>query len=314
MQELVALVAHYGLALVFINVLLEQIGLPVPAVPTLIVAGAAAATGQLSAPAVFGVAVLACYIGDGVWFAGGRIYGRRVLRLLCRVSLSPDSCVSQSEYHFERWGKAVLIVSKFVPGLSAVTPPLAGAMRMGWPSFIFLNGIGIALWAALPIGAGMLFSSEIERVVGALERYGLLGVELLGAALAAYIALKWWERQRFYRALRLARITVDELRDLVERGKQPVVVDVRSPVARKADTRFIPGALLMSADEIDERLRALPKDRDIVFYCTCPNEASAAQVAKRLIEMGYARVRPLAGGLDAWVEAGNQVESHSGVT
>ena len=314
MQELVALVAHYGLALVFINVLLEQVGLPVPAVPTLIVAGAAAATGQLSAPAVFGVAVLACYIGDGVWFAGGRIYGRRVLRLLCRVSLSPDSCVSQSEYHFERWGKAVLIISKFVPGLSAVTPPLAGAMRMGWPSFIFLNGIGISLWAALPIGAGMLFASEIERVIEALERYGLLGIELLAAALAAYIALKWWERQRFYRALRLARITVDELRDLVERGRQPVVVDVRSPVARKADARFIPGALLMSGDEIDERLRALPKDRDIVFYCTCPNEASAAQIAKRLIGMGYTRVRPLAGGLDAWIAAGLDVESHSGVT
>ena len=169
MQELVDLVARYGLALVFINVLVEQIGLPVPAVPTLIVAGAAAATGKLSAPAVFGVAVVASYIGDGLWFAGGRIYGRQVLRLLCRVSLSPDSCVRQSEYHFERWGKAVLIVSKFIPGLSAVTPPLAGAMRMGWPSFIVLNGIGIALWAGLPILAGMLFSSEIERLVSVLE-------------------------------------------------------------------------------------------------------------------------------------------------
>src|SRR5436190_1125292 len=314
MQELIDLVAHYGLMLIFINVLLEQVGLPVPAVPTLIVAGAAAATGQLSPAAVFGVAVLGCYIGDGLWFAGGRIYGRRVLRLLCRVSLSPDSCVSQSEYHFERWGKAVLIVSKFVPGLSAVAPPLAGAMRMGWPSFIFLNGIGIALWTALPIGAGMLFSSEIERVIEALERYGLLGVELLGALLAAYIALKWWERQRFYRALRLARITVDELRGLIQGGKQPVVVDVRAPVARKSEARFIPGALLMSTEEIDERLRALPKDRDIIFYCTCPNEASAAQIAKRLIGMGYTRVRPLAGGLDAWIAAGLDVESHSGVT
>src|SRR5260370_30085679 len=179
MQQVVGPVGHYGLVLIFINVLLGEVGLPVPAVPTLIVAGAAAAAGQLSAGAVFGVAVLACYIGDGLWFAGGRIYGRRVLRLLCRVSLSPDSCVSQSEYHFERWGKAVLIVSKFVPGLSAVAPPLAGAMRMGWPSFIFLNGIGIALWAGLPIGAGMLFSREIERVIGALDRYGALGVELV---------------------------------------------------------------------------------------------------------------------------------------
>ena len=308
MQELIDLVARYGIALVFINVLLEQVGLPIPAVPTLIVAGAAAATGQLSATAVFFAAVLASYIGDGLWFAGGRLYGRRVLSLLCRVSLSPDSCVRQSEFHFERWGKAVLIVSKFIPGLSAVTPPLAGAMRMGWPSFITLNGIGIALWAGIPIGAGMLFSGEIGRLVAALESYGLVAIELLGAALAAYIAFKWWERQRFYRALRLARITVEELRGLIEGGKRPVVVDVRSEVARKADGRFIPGALMLGVDEIDAKLRELPKDREIVFYCTCPNEESAAHVAKRLIELGYTRVRPLAGGLDAWLAAGHEVE------
>lgn len=308
MQELVDLVARHGLLLVFLNVLVEQVGLPVPAVPTLIVAGALAASGKLSAAAVFGLAVLACYIGDGLWFAGGRIYGRRVMSLLCRVSLSPDSCVRQSEYHFERWGWAALVVSKFVPGLSTVTPPLAGAMRMSWPSFVLLNGIGIVLWAAIPIVAGMMFSDQIDRVVSRLEGYGEVAVALIVAALAAYIAFKWWERQRFYRALRLARITVEELRALMERGKQPVVVDVRSDVARKADGRFIPGALLMSADEIDARLRELPRERDIIFYCTCPNEASAAQVAKRLIALGYKRVRPLAGGLDAWLAAGHEIE------
>ena len=316
MPDLAQLVGHYGLALVFVNVLVEQIGLPVPAVPTLIVAGALAAAGELSAPAVFGVAVLACFIGDGLWFAGGRIYGRRVMRLLCRISLSPDSCVRQSEYHFERWGRAALVVSKFIPGLSTVTPPLAGAMRMGWPSFVLLNGIGIALWAALPIAAGMLFHDQLGRLLAHLEDYGKLAIVLVGALLAAYVAFKWWERRRFYRALRLARITVEELRSLIERGKQPVVVDVRSPMARKADARFIPGALTIdAAAEIDARLRQLPKDRDIIFYCTCPNEASAAQVAKKLIELGYTRVRPLQGGLDAWLAAGHEVElRHSGVT
>ena len=318
MQELAQLIGHYGLALVFLNVLVEQIGLPVPAVPTLVVAGALAAAGELSAAAVFGVAVLACFIGDGLWFAGGRIYGRRVMSLLCRISLSPDSCVRQSEYHFERWGRAALVVSKFIPGLSTVTPPLAGAMRMGWPSFVLLNGIGIALWAALPIAAGMLFHDQLERLLARLEGYGTLALALIGALLAAYVAFKWWERRRFYRALRLARITVEELRSLIEGGKQPVVVDVRSEVSRKADSRFIPGALTMDpAAEIDARLRQLPKDRDIVFYCTCPNEASAAQVAKKLIELGYTRVRPLQGGLDAWLAAGHEVElrpPHSGVT
>jgi len=318
MQELVDLIARYGLALIFINVLVEQVGLPVPAVPTLIVAGAAAAAGEISAAAVFGVAVLACFIGDGLWFAGGRIYGRRVMRLLCRISLEPDSCVRQSEYHFGRWGKAALVVSKFVPGLSTVAPPLAGALRMGWPSFVLLNGIGIALWAGLAIGAGMLLHDQIDRLLARLEGYGTAAIVLVGALFAAYVAFKWWERRRFYRALRLARITVEELRSLIERGKKPVVVDVRSPVARKADARFIPGALTMDATEIDARLRELPKDRDIVFYCTCPNEASAAQVAKKLIEFGYTRVRPLQGGLDAWLAAGHEVElrppDHSGVT
>ena len=138
--------------------------------------------------------------------------------------------------------------------------------------------------------------------------------ELILAALALYIAFKWWERQRFYKALRLARITVDELRGLMDGGRQPVIVDVRSDVARKADRRWIPGAIPMDTDVVDARLLELPKDRDIIFYCACPNEASAAQVAKRLIELGYTRVRPLAGGLDAWVAAGHRIESHSGVT
>ena len=308
MPEVSSLIAQHGLALVFCNVLIEQVGVPLPAVPTLIVAGAAAAEGTLSAPALFAAAFVACCIGDGLWYVGGRLYGRRVMSLLCRISLSPDSCVRQSEYHFGRWGKAALVVSKFVPGLSTVTPPLAGAMRMAWPSFVLLNGIGIALWAGLPIAAGMLFHDQVERVIAWLESYGAVAAALVGGLLAAYIAFKWWQRQRFYRALRLARITVEELRGLIERGKQPVVVDVRSALSRQSDARLIPGALTIDPAEIESRLGELPKDRDIVFYCTCPNEASAAQVAKKLIELGYTRVRPLAGGLDAWLAAGHEVE------
>jgi len=318
MEDLVELVARHGVALVFLNVLVLQVGFPVPAVPTLVVAGALAAGGRLSTAAVFGVAIVACYIGDGLWFAGGRIYGRRVLSLLCRISLSPDSCVRQSEYHFGRWGNAALVISKFVPGLSTITPPLAGAMRMGWPSFIVMNGIGIVLWAGIPIAAGMLLHDQIGRAIALLEGYGAAAVSLIVAALALFIAFKWWERRRFYRALRLARISVEELKSLIDRGRQPVVVDVRSEVSRKADGRLIPGALTIEPSRIDGRLRELPKDREIVFYCTCPNEASAALVAKQLIELGYTRVRPLAGGPDAWLAAGHEVElrppDHSGVT
>jgi membrane protein DedA with SNARE-associated domain/rhodanese-related sulfurtransferase len=308
MHEIVGLLSQYGLALVFANVLVEQLGLPVPAIPTLVVAGALAADGKLSAPAIFGVAFVACSIGDAAWYIAGRLYGRRVIRLLCRISLSPDSCVRQTEFRFERWGGLTLVLSKFIPGLSTIAPPLAGAMRLGWTSFLLLNGLGVIVWAGAAIGAGMLFHAEIGRLIVQLEDLGAVAIGIVAALLAAYVAFKWWERRRFYKMLRIARISVDELRRLKDRGESPVVVDVRSPVVRNLDRRFIPGALAMDIAEVDRQLDRLPADRDIVFYCTCPNEASAAQVAKRLIELGYTRVRPLQGGLDAWIDAGYEVE------
>src|SRR5216683_1594548 len=301
------LIAEYGLALVFANVLLEQLGLPIPAIPTLVVAGALAAEGELSSFAVFGVAFVACMIGDAIWFLAGRRYGRRVMAFLCRVSLSPDSCVRQTEFRFERWGRLTLVLSKFIPGLSTIAPPLAGAMRLGWPSFLLFNGLGVVIWAGAAIAAGMLFHAQINEFIVRLEGLGTLAAGAIGVLLGGYIALKWWERRRFYKMLRIARIGVDELRALMDGGKRPVVVDVRSPVIRDLDRRFIPGALTMDIAEVGQRLDELPSDRDIVFYCTCPNEASAATVAKKLIELGYTRVRPLAGGLDAWIAAGNQV-------
>jgi len=302
------LIAEYGLALVFANVLLEQLGLPIPAIPTLVVAGALAAEGELSSFAVFGVAFVACMIGDAIWFLAGRRYGRRVMAFLCRVSLSPDSCVRQTEFRFERWGRLTLVLSKFIPGLSTIAPPLAGAMRLGWPSFLLLNSLGVVIWAGVAIGAGMAFHTEINEFIVRLEGLGTLAAEAVGVLLGGYIALKWWERRRFYRTLRIARIGVADLRALMDGGRRPVVVDVRSPGARDLDPRFIPGALAMDAAEVDGRLGELPADREIVFYCTCPNEASAAQVAKKLIGLGYTKVRPLHGGLDAWIAAGYEVE------
>ena len=305
------LIAEYGLALVFANALLEQLGLPIPAVPTLVVAGALAAEGELSPLAVFGVAFVACMIGDAVWFIAGRRYGRRVMAFLCRVSLSPDSCVRQTEFRFERWGRLTLVLSKFIPGLSTIAPPLAGAMRLGWPSFLLLNSLGVVIWAGVAIGAGMAFHAQINEFIVRLEGLGTLAAEAGGVLLGGYIALKWWERRRFYRALRIARIGVADLRALMDGGKRPVVVDVRSPGARDLDPRFIPGALAMGAAEVDGRLGELPADREIVFYCTCPNEASAAQAAKKLIGLGYTRVRPLHGGLDAWIAAGYEIEQRA---
>ncbi len=305
---MIQLITQYGLALVFANVLVEQIGLPIPAVPTLIVAGALAADGEFAAWAIFGVALIACTIGDAIWYAAGRLYGHRVLRLLCRVSLSPDSCVRQTEFRFERWGGLTLVLGKFIPGLATIAPPLAGAMRLSWSSFLFLNGLGAAIWAGAAIGAGILFHAEINRLVARLQDLGIMAIEVLAVLLAGYIAVKWWERRRFYKMLRVARISVDELRRLMDRDKRPVVVDLRSAVVRDQDRRYIPGALAMDIGEVEQRLGELPTDRDVIFYCSCPNEEAAAYVAKKLIDLGHTRVRPLQGGLDAWNAAGYEVE------
>src|SRR5258705_11578341 len=202
------LVAEYGLALVFANVLLEQLGLPIPAVPTLIVGGALAAEGELSPLAVFGLAFVACMIGDAVWFLAGRRYGRRVMAFLCRVSLSPDSCVRQTEFRFERWGRLTLVLSKFIPGLSTIAPPLAGAMRLGWPSFLLLNSLGVVIWAGVAIGAGMAFHTEINEFIVGLEGLGTLAAEPVGVLLVRYIALNGWERRGLLRGVAVARLGV----------------------------------------------------------------------------------------------------------
>jgi len=308
-DNLASVVSDYGLMVVFVNVFIEQIGLPVPAIPTLVVAGAFAAAGKLSILAVFLVAVIACAIADVAWYIAGRIYGNRVMRMLCRISLTPDSCVSQTQERFERWGLNALLIAKFVPGISLLAPPLAGATRIGWLPFLVFNTIGGALWVVAGMGGGMLLGTQIERLLAYLERYGGIAVFVIVAIVVGYVAFKWWERRSFYKMLRMARISVDELYRLMDAGKAPLIVDVRSQIARSLEPRYIPGALHLPMHGFEEHVKELPRDREIILYCSCPNEASAAQVAKLLIDNGFVRVRPLLGGLEAWIAAGHPVEA-----
>lgn len=304
-----ALITQYGVLTVFANVLLDQMGLPIPAIPTLIVAGALAADGKLYAPAVFAASVLACLIADLGWYVAGGYYGNRIMKTLCRISLTPDSCVSTAESRFERWGLNTLLVAKFVPGLDLIAPPLAGASRVGWISFVIYDGIGSALWVAAVLGGGMLLRPQIETILAKLQSIGAAAAIIVIVLLLTYVAYKWWERRRFYRTLRMARISVDELYRMMDKGiPPPVVVDVRSRGALKRDPKRIPGAVVMPLDAPESEVISLPRDRDIVLYCTCPNEASAARVAKVLMDNGFDKVRPLLGGLDAWVAAGHSVE------
>ncbi len=302
------LIEQYGTAIVFLNVLLDQLGLPIPAVPTLIGAGALAAGGRLSLTALMSLSVLACLMADCGWYLIGRHYGIRVLRTLCRISIEPDSCVSQTQSRFERWGVNALIVAKFVPGLAIIAPPLAGAMRIGWPRFLLLSTLGAALWSGAGLLLGVLFNNQVGYVLAHLAGYGRAAGLVLGGALALYIGFKWWERSRFYAELRMARITVDALYGLMSSGADPLIIDVRSTTARRIDPRWIPGARHIPLEDVDAALRSLPRDKDVVVYCACPSEASAARVSKLLINRGFTRVRPLQGGIDAWVAAGHAVD------
>lgn len=212
---------QYGLMIVAVNVLLDQIGLPVPAVPTLIVAGAVASDGQMPLPALFAWCTLACLAADCGWYVVGEKYGIRVLKTLCKISLEPDSCVSQTQTRFERWGVNSLVIAKFVPGLAIIAPPMAGAMRIGWLRFLVLSTCAAALWVGSGLLAGVLFKSQIARLLEHLSAIGSIAGAGVLVLLAAYIAYKWWERSRFYRMLRMARISVADLYEMIQAEPRP---------------------------------------------------------------------------------------------
>ncbi|HTD05044.1 DedA family protein/thiosulfate sulfurtransferase GlpE [Undibacterium sp.] len=305
MHTLIHWAIEYGLLIVFLNVLLMQLGLPLPTVPTLIVSGTLAADGHFSIVALLFVTILASLIGDMVWYGIGRHYGLRVMRLLCRLSLSPDSCVRQTELRFERWGLSTLVIAKFVPGLSLIVAPMSGALRLSLASFVMFDTVGIGLWASAAIGAGLLFHPNIELLSAQLMEMGNTAVLVAAALLAAYLLLKWLKRRRFNSAMRMARIDVSELQTLIMDGQPPVIVDVRGASVRSIAAQTIPGAVAVALEDWQQLIPHLDTDREIVVYCSCPNEASAAVLAKRLVDKGYHRARPLLGGIDAWIEAGH---------
>jgi membrane protein DedA with SNARE-associated domain/rhodanese-related sulfurtransferase len=307
-HDIIALIAQHGLLMVFLSVLVDQAGAPLPSMPALVVAGALAASGKLSIAAILMVALAACLLCDLVWYWAGRHFGAAVIRTLCRISLSPDSCVRQSEVHFERWGGQMLLVAKFVPGLDAVAPPLMGAMRLPVHIFVLLDGLGSLLWAGVPVGLGYFFAAQVDTLLAALATAGTFAFELVLGLAALYVLRKWWRRRSLLVALRMARITVEELHRAMTDGRAPVVVDVRSKTSRRLDRRIVPGALLLELDHVGHALHDVPLDQELVIYCNCPNEASSASAAKALMARGYRHVRPLKGGLDAWGAAGYAVQ------
>lgn len=299
MPDLIALLQTYGVLIVFAIVLVEQAGMPIPAFPILVVAGALSVDGGVSWPAAIGVAVVACLISDLFWFRAGRFYGKRILNLLCRISLSPDYCVSQTEDKFRRFGPKSLIVSKFIPGFNIIASPMSGALGVPTPRFLAFSITGSLFWSGTGVAVGAAFHKSVDKVLQALGEMGTTALLVLLALLALFIGYKYVERRRFLKGVQIERIGVGELVSLMEQGHDPLIVDARSATARQLQ-QSIPGAIVFGDCEPQTLMATLDKDRHVVVYCSCPNDVTAAQVAKQFLASGFHRARPLHGGLDAW--------------
>ncbi|MCW0410876.1 DedA family protein/thiosulfate sulfurtransferase GlpE [Xanthomonas sacchari] len=304
------LIARYGLGLVFVNVLALSLGLPVPALPTLILVGATYALldGAAMWSALLGalsVSIVASLLGDLLWFGAGRRYGNRTLQSLCRLSLSRDTCMKRTERFYARWGVRVLAVAKFVPGLSMVSVPMAGAMRVRPTAFLRYDALGAALWAGVGLLLGLCFADQVQDLLDWLSLLGRRAALLLAGLLALYVGYRAWRRQSLRKAMEMQRIDVDELHALLQGEAPPLLLDIRAPGYRTLEPFAIPGALEVDDRQVDALVARLPRDRRIVIYCACPNEVSAAILAKRLRQHDFEDVLPLRGGLDAWRAAGH---------
>jgi membrane protein DedA with SNARE-associated domain/rhodanese-related sulfurtransferase len=297
-MDLVELLTRWGVALVFLSVLLEQGGLPLPAAPVLVSAGALAEIGVLRPELVLLVAFVACFLADQAWFAIGRRHGRRVLATLCRISLSPDTCVRRTDDLITRHGPAVLLVAKFIPGVSAVAIPTAASMGLAWRRFLVFDTVGCLMWCVGYVAAGMIFSREVTRLLAMMDMVGGWSIVVVLALFALYIGWRLHYRWRLRRLHRLVRISPEEIVALLEEDPGLVIVDARSTLARTEDPRQLPRSILLDDGEAVDLLRDR-RDQTIVTFCTCPNEASAAVLAERLIRAGFGRVRVLTGGADA---------------
>jgi membrane protein DedA with SNARE-associated domain len=259
---------HHPYAILFSIVLAEQLGVPLPSVPVLLAAGALAGLGRMGALAALGLAVGATVIADLVWFEAGRRRGNKVLTFVCRVSLEPDSCVRRTEDVFARYGPRSLLFVKFVPGLGLMAVTLAGAFGLKRARFLLYDAPGAAVWSGAYLGLGYVFSGQIERAIAAVTRLGVTVIGLATGLAVLWLAGKFVQRRRFIRRLRTDRITPEDLSRLLESGQPVAIVDLRHRLEFEADPRTLPGALRFDAAELEARHREIPRDRDVVLYCT----------------------------------------------
>jgi len=268
MDRFLEFLVEHGYLFLFVFVMAEQIGLPTPALPVMLAAGALARRGNLDFGTIVGVSVAGSLLSDTIWYEAGRRRGGSVLSRLCRLSLEPDSCVRRTEGAFLRYGPLTLVVAKFFPGLNTVAPPMAGALGMRPLRFLLLDTLAALVWVVGLAGAGWLFADQLEIVVGRLVGFGALLGYVAAALLALYVVAKYLRRRRLLREVSVARISPEELKALIDGGLAPAILDLRHRVEASSDPHTIPGAFHVPAEELDSRRASLPLDREIVLFCT----------------------------------------------
>ncbi len=313
MGSMMYLLLRHTYAVIFGWVLIEQAGVPIPSIPLMLAAGTMSAAHKLHVAYALPVVMLACLIADSMWYFLGKRYGSKVLNLLCRFSLEAASCVSRTQGSVTKRGAFTLLFAKFVPGLSTMAAPIVGQAKIPYPTFVLYDMAGTLIWASAWLFAGRFFgdvakhSSDFFAVLGHFA--GLL-VVLMVIAVLVYRLVK---RRQFVSELRGLRLEPTQLLAMMDDAKRegkdpPFIVDLRHPLDLLPDPRVLPGALRIGPDQLKQSSTLIPRDRDIVLYCTCPSEETSAKVAMELRRMGVRRVRPLRGGLQGWKDAGFPLE------
>ncbi len=305
----IAFFVHYAYSILFLWVLIEQLGIPIPSIPVLLTAGTLSATHRIYHSYSLFVVLVACVLADSLWYWLGRRYGNSVLRLLCRLSFEASTCVSKTEGYFTRRGPVTLLFSKFVPGLSTVAAPIAGQTGMPYARFVVWDLAGSILWAETFLLAGRFFGDIAQMSAPFFHWLGRFAFVIFVMMVLGFVAHRILKQRKFLRQVRELRLEPSELKLMMENAEEhgnipPFIVDLRHPLDYLPDPRVLPGALRIGPNELKLHSEILPRDRDVVLYCTCPSEETSAKVALQLHKMGVYRVRPLRGGFDGWRQAG----------
>ncbi len=299
---------HHAYLILFGWIAAEQIGLPIPSVPLLLTAGTLTVTHQVSLSFVVLSAVVACLISDSIWYFMGARYGGGIVRMVCKLSFESASCVRRTGDFFQRYGARSLLLAKFVPGLGAVAAPIAGQSKMPYLTFVTFDMAGALLWSLTATLIGRFFGDVLKRHPEVLGEVGHSAGLLFLLLLVGFFFYRIYRQRSFLRMIRGATIEPEALKEMLDKGEEVYIIDLRHPLDYLPDPRRLPGAVLFKPDTLVAEGDRIPRDRDIVLYCTCPSDATSARTALRLRNLGVYRVRPLHGGYDGWKSLGYPLE------